>query len=699
MKYPMHRAALLLLCALLLPALSSGQGVAGEVPDELKESIDDAVAKVKPTLVRIHVVSTQHYGGREVKYESSGSGAIITTEGHVVTNHHVAGHATRLFCTLADKEEVEATLVGRDPLTDIAVIQLEKDGSRQYPVAEWGDSAQVNVGDYVLAMGSPMSLSQSVTLGIVSNTELVMPEWFGRWGRIEQDGEDVGSLVRWIGHDAQIYGGNSGGPLVNMRGQIVGINEISIGLGGAIPGNLARSVAEQIIATGEVKRAWLGIMVQPQLKFAQADDGVLVASVMAQSPAADAGLKPGDLLLKVGERPVNVRFMEQLPEFNQLIAELPLGEPVELVFRRNGEEQTVTVTPSQREEVSPPEHEVKEWGITGRNLSFVLAKEMKRENTDGVLVTSVRPGGGAGDAKPEIVANDVILEVGGKPVKNVAELVAATEAIVAGAEEPVPTLVEYERKTERLMTIVDVGVKDIEDPGLEVKKAWLPAQTQVITRDIAEHLQKPDMKGFRVTQVYSGSTAEQAGLQVGDYIVAVDDEPLTASAPEDYEQLSEIIRQYKIGSEAVLNVVRDGQELDIAVTLERAPEATREMKKYRDEDFEFTARNVTFFDKAKEKWEEDQVGVLVEEVEPGSWAALGMLEAGDLILQVDGTPIASVEVLEAKMEEIGEAKPKSVVFKVLRDIYTRYLEFEPNWETPALAEAPQENAEEKEQTS
>src|SRR5438045_7752017 len=138
----------------------------------------------------------------------------------------------------------------------------------------------MRVGDSVLAMGSPMALSQSVTLGIVSNTEMMMPRFFGPSARFRLDGEDVGGLVRWIGHDAPIYGGNSGGPLVNLRGEIIGINEISYGLGGAIPGTLAKSVADKIMTDGKLQRSWLGIDVQPRFKHSKAEEGVLVCGVL-----------------------------------------------------------------------------------------------------------------------------------------------------------------------------------------------------------------------------------------------------------------------------------------------------------------------------------------------------------------------------------------------------------------------------------
>lgn len=656
------------------------------IPEPMRSSVEQAIAKVKPALVRILVVSADYQGGREVKYESAGSGVIITKEGHVITNHHVAGSATRLKCTLANKEELEAELVGKDPLTDIAVIKLLPDTPREFPTASFGDSSQVRVGDTVLAMGSPMALSQSVTLGVVSNIELVIPEFLSRWGKVEQDGEDVGSLVRWIAHDAAIFGGNSGGPLVTLSGEIIGINEISIGLGGAIPGNLAQKVAEQLIAQGKVSRAWLGVLLQPRLKSLSVNRGVLVSGVLEGSPAESAGFQSGDILIRLAGQEVDVQYIEQMPGFNQMAADLPIGQPAEAVVLRDGKEVTLTVTPVEREKAAPQQHEFKEWGITARNISTIMAKEMKRPTQDGVLVTSIRPGGPAGEAKPQIEPRDVLVEVNGKPIRNVAELRAATNEILAGKTEPTPVLVGFDRQTERYLTVVKVGIKEIEDPGLEVKKAWLPVKTQVLTRDLAAQMGKPDLTGFRITQVFKNSTAEKAGLKVGDCILAVDGEKLTASAPEDYDDLPQLIRQYREGDTAELTILRGEETLKIPVVLVRAPLLAREMKRYRDRNFEMTVRDITFFDRADRQWAEEQQGVLVEEVQSGGWAAVGLVQTGDLILEIEGEKITDVETVRQVLERLAAAKPKSVVFKVLRGIYTMFLEVQPRWEAAAITD-------------
>src|SRR5262249_13183987 len=159
-------------------------------------------------------------------------------------------------------------------------------------------------------------------------------------------------------------------------------------------------------------------------------------------------------------------------------------------------------------------------------------------------------------------------------------------------------------------SVVKVGIENIEDPGLEIKKAWLPVATQVITRQLAAQLGIPEQTGVRVTQVYPKSTAEKAGLKVGDLIAKLDGQTIPAANPEDEEVFSNKIRQYKVGATVELTVLRDKQEQKVPVELVRATRLEREMKRYKDENFEFTAREMTFFDKVERQLPEDQPGVL-----------------------------------------------------------------------------------------
>jgi serine protease Do len=672
---------LLVLALGLFSSNASLSAASRDVPSELRAQVDVAIEKVRPALVRIRVVSVDYGEGREIKLQEVGSGAIITKDGYIITNHHVAGHGKRMFCTLSNREEIEAELIGTDPLTDISIIKLKPEKPREFTPASFGDSAKMRVGDYVLAMGSPMALSQSVTLGIMSNTEMVIPRFWGAAGQLRLDGENVGGLVRWFAHDAAIYGGNSGGPLVNLKGEIIGINEISFGLSGAIPGDLAKSIAKELMTKGKVTRSWLGVDVQPLFKHSDGEHGILIGGVVEDSPADKAGLQAGDLMLRLNGTATDVRFDEQMPAFMQLVSSLTIGKEVTATIRRDGKDLTVHLTPAERGEINPKQQELKQWGLTARNISFLAAKEMKRDSLDGVLVTSVRPGGPAVEAKPALNPRDVIVAVNETPIKNLEELIALTRKLTEGKTERVPVIATFERKSARFLAVVKVGIQELKDPGLEVTKAWLPIETQVISRDIAKQLGEPDLKGFYVTRVFPGSSAEKAGLKPGDFITAVDDEKLTASASEHQDELSTLIRQYDVGKTATLAIIRDKKKMKIDVELVRSPALQREMKKYRNDDFEFTARDVSFFDSADEQWSTNQLGAVVEDVKSGSWAELGSLYTGDLITEVNGQAIHNVEGLRRQMEQIASAKKTVVIIKVLRGIHTLYLEMEPNWKS------------------
>jgi serine protease Do len=638
--------------------------------------LERAIARVYPSLVQIHVLSAYSEGGRERKFQASGSGAIISPEGYVITNHHVVGKATSIRVILPTFEELEATLVGTDPLADIAIIKLNLSqrppGSPPLPVAHFGDSSTLKVGDTVLAMGCPLALSQSVTRGIVANTDMRIPRTF------ELDGENVGSVVKWIGHDAQIFPGNSGGPLVNLDGEIVGINEIGMGLAGAIPSDLARTVAQQLIATGKVERAWTGMSFQPLLKNSPASmTGVLVSAVLPGTPAAAAGVKAGDRVLAVEGRPVNVRFDTQIPAFtNQLLQHTP-GAPLALKLARGSTELTVTLSPVLRDEARAKELELKEWGLTVRRLTRMESIDLQRADTKGVLVSTLLPGGPSDKAVPPLRQNDVITTVAGKPIDSPDALVGATASLLKGAHAPVPTIVGFERGAEKLLTLVEVGIRAPQEPAAEASRGWLPLSTQVLSPKLATALGYKGRKGARVTQVYPDG--ESIGLKVGDVITKVDDALVEASEPQDSDVFDGLIRAYKPGSKAQFALLRDGKALTLTVTLREGPRQENELRIYEDVALEFRARDISYLDRVKRRWSKDEAGALVSQVDIGGWAAVGGLRADDLILAVDGKPVHTVQELEVLLKPVRETKPHHLTFFVKRGVQTLFLEIQPTW--------------------
>ena len=643
--------------------------------------VDAAVRAVYPALVRIHVVSEEGGRGRMQKGRSSGSGAIISADGHIVTNHHVAGRASRITVRLADRQEVAATLIGTDALSDLAILKINpkdlRDQATPLPVAKFGDSSTLKVGDVVLAMGSPAGVSQSVTQGIVANTEMIAPG-----GAMTLDGESVGEIVRWIGHDAVIFPGNSGGPLVNLQGEIIGVNEVGIGsLGGAIPANLARKVADELIQHGRVRRSWIGLNAQPLLKSTSSEAGILAGGVIAGSPADAAGIRAGDIITRCNGTAIAAsRAPEDVPVFNRVILEAAVGSTLTLEGLRNGSEPASwKVTTREREPAQPREKELLSWGITARDLTELAAKELLRADNKAVVIQSIRPGSAVAAAKPALREGDLIVAINQTPTPDVATLVQTTNTITDGKTEPVPVLVSYESGGLNYLTVVRVGPEpDPDRPGI-VKKAWLGVDTQVISSELAEALGIAGSKGVRITRVRPGTTAEKADLQTGDLVLKLDGTAIPASRPEDADLFATLIRQYRVGSEVTLSIRRNNQDLTVKVPLQLGHEGTSELESHENEELEFTARAIGNDDRASRKLPDDFQAVLVTAVAPAGWAALGGLSVGDMILRIDGKDTPDITSLKSLLDEAASKRRSPVVLFVRRGISTRFIELEPVW--------------------
>lgn len=397
------------LLIMLLMSLSA-PGFAQGIPP-LQKEIYSARDKVLPALVHIQPVITDYRTGKIVKQSIVGSGVIFHKDGYVVTNYHVAGKAEKIICTLYDKEQVKAELVGGDPMTDIAIIKLDlSEYKGKLNVADFGNSDSLQVGEYVLAMGSPLALSRSVSCGVISTTD----RFFSGDIRLPS-GEKTGIYNNWIQTDAAINPGNSGGPLVNLEGKVVGINSratmFANNIGFAIPVNIVKFVANSILTRGKVVRSWIGVECQELQNlegwFGTAlNQGVLIASVDPQSPAESAGLKAGDIVLKVDGKSVSARFEEELPVFYRMIADFPVGSKLNLSVFRGEKPMEIEVTTHELGDLLGEDLECKEWGFTAKNVTKQMAVDNQLDDTLGVFVSGVKKTGPAGDAG--LMAGDVI---------------------------------------------------------------------------------------------------------------------------------------------------------------------------------------------------------------------------------------------------------------------------------------------------
>jgi serine protease Do len=416
----MNRAAARLLCALSAASALLAAGCASVRTEE--EVIQDAKNKVFPAVVFIKPIQKEFRGGKMEKIQVFGSGAIISADGFVVTNNHVAEKATEIKCILSDKEEISARVVGLDPETDLAVLKLDlsqRKSREPLPVAEFGDSDRLRVGELVMAMGAPHGFERSVSRGIVSSLE----RYF-----------DFAPYNLWIQTDAAINPGNSGGPLVNIGGKIVGINARGMrgaeNLGFAIPAAIVRGVVDDILRDGKVGRAWTGIRFQPlkdfrKSSFIDATQGVLVASVDEGSPAEEARLRAGDIVVSVGGEPVRGLYETDLPAVERRFAGLEIGKPARLGVLRGNDSLQVTLSPAVKGRHEGDDFECTKWDLTVKEITKFSDPFLHFQRPQGVFVQGIKPTGNA--RASGVSPMDILASVGNRPIDGLQDVRHAYE--------------------------------------------------------------------------------------------------------------------------------------------------------------------------------------------------------------------------------------------------------------------------------
>jgi len=414
---------------------------ARQVYMDLDTAVKIARDQVYPATVRVDARREEYVGGKKRRTGGSGSGVIFDEQGHILTNFHVAGRADELTVVLFSKERVRANLVGGDPWTDLAVIQLDLDEVREkglsFQHATFGDSDAIQEGDSVLAIGSPFGLSRSISSGIISCSDRILGSSLPLPGGLE-----TGLFNTWIQTDAAINPGNSGGPLVDLYGHVVGINTRGGGndLGFAVPINVAKDVVRQILDKGKVTRSTIGLTLQPLQDLETFFDvgkteGAVISSVEPDGPAAKAGILPQDILVEYDGEPVRGRYPEQLFDLRRRVSQTPVGAKVEAKIKRAGEIHTVTLTTEELTTVRGEEVNFAKWGLVGQDITERLAQKEKLPDTRGVYVTGVRRGEPAQEAGVE--ERDVIVSVGTKAIAGIEDLQHEYKAAVAAKQERV----------------------------------------------------------------------------------------------------------------------------------------------------------------------------------------------------------------------------------------------------------------------
>ncbi len=439
--------ALALVLAVLPAAPAAGQRPAPTIdPKAVLRSLEDAFTsvadRVTPAVVNVSTISAKasalgedperfrEYFGEEFydKYfrrrpredaRASGSGVIVDPKGYILTNNHVVENAREITVRLSDSRKFTATLVGRDPKTDLAVLKI--DSPKPLPVAEMGDSDRLKVGQWAIAIGNPFGLDRTVTVGIVSATART------RVG--------VTTYENFIQTDASINPGNSGGPLLNLDGRVIGVNTAIVatgqGIGFSIPINEARLVMNQLIKSGRVVRGWLGVAIQDVTDELSSSfgvrerQGVLIADVIKGGPAEKGGVRPGDVVVELDGTKIR-----EVPDLQRRVANVAPGETVKLTVVRDKQTVDVTVAigemPAEDTTVAVVERETDGLGMQVDVLAPDAAERLGLPFSQGLIVTDVASGGPADRAG--LRRGDVILEVDRRPVMDVPGLRRALAA-------------------------------------------------------------------------------------------------------------------------------------------------------------------------------------------------------------------------------------------------------------------------------
>jgi serine protease Do len=381
-----------------------------------QKTIQAGKDKVFPAVVYIRGLKDDMQRGKKIASAVTGSGVIISADGEVLTNWHVVNKMKNIRCQLYDGSSYDAELIGADKDTDLALIKLTMpSGHKPITAAEIRDPKTLKAGDFVMAMGAPWGLNRSVSIGIISCVRRYLPK--------------KSQYSLWYQTDASISPGNSGGPLVNAEGYVIGINTLGSMMGGdmgfAVPSATILKVIPRIRQYGKVNWAWTGIMLQPLKDFNRNitfnfTNGVMVAGTDPESPAREAGLKARDRIIKINGKPVTAVTDEGVPDIRNILALMPFKKKIVLTIVRDKKTMEISLVPREKGQVEGDEVECSRWDFTVKSINQFDNPELYFHYKKGIFIYGLEyPGNAIGAG---LQRKDIILKIGPTPIKTLADI-------------------------------------------------------------------------------------------------------------------------------------------------------------------------------------------------------------------------------------------------------------------------------------
>lgn len=647
------------------------------------QRISKARDAVLPVVVSILTVRQDYQQGEPVLSVSSGSGTVISAQGHIATNAHVTQNGKSFRVVFFDGRELPARLIGTDTASDLAVLQVIPPANETFAFAKFAENLDdLAPGDTVLAMGAPWGLSNSMSAGVVNNPRRLLVSLFDDEADYEDRlgaDEPTGRYYAWIQHDAAIAPGNSGGPLVDLSGRIVGVNTRGMILGGdlafAIPGPDAGNVVQRLIANREIKRVSLGFRLR-SLKGTRYTDGVLINAVERRSQADKAGLQAGDRILSLNGDKVTALQPVDVPALQRRIAELPIGSQIVLKVERNAGLKEVMLTADAQPKSRGDDLASSPFGISVTEVTQPMGRRRQLDHDSGLLITGIRPGGAAAIARPKLQPGDIIRKIENRMVDDISDLSGIS--IPANSERYY--LFEVERDDEKLISLLRPESNDkVRVPLPELPKSWSGVEVQAISSSLAKDMAM-NTAGYRITRLYPDSPLAKAGAKVGDLLVSLDGQKLKPANDVATEPFHQAVRDVVPESSVTFEAMRNARPVTFKLSFLPSPISSAGLKTLNLSKLRVELRELGFYDRVNEHLSVAQTGVILDGVESGGPAGLAHLKRSDIIVRIGKSDVQNIESLQKALDVALAANSNTLIpIIVIRGSENRVLYLDPYW--------------------